>query len=96
MANSTTTNPIVCDTAGVLTTHATMRLKAIAWVSDAASGKDIAADDDMVLLDNDSNRIISKRAEAATDGLVFNFPDNFKVAGLNMATITGGVCYLYV
>ncbi len=97
MANVVTTNPILCDTAGVLKVDEPTYLKAIAWVSDQASGSDIAADDDMLLSDSDGNRIIGKRASFAGDGLeMWHFPEHYCVNGLTMTTIDGGLCYIFL
>jgi len=56
-----------------------MKVYAICWVSNEASNRDIAADDDMLLTDIDYNPIIGMRAEGTGNdlqiylgGLVFN------------------------
>lgn len=97
MANITTTNPIFCDTAGVLKTGKITFIRAIAWVSDQASNCDIAADDDLLLSDSTGVRIIGKRASFSGDGLeMYHFPQDYIVNGLTMTTIDGGVCYIWV
>jgi len=98
MANVLTTNPIFCDTAGVLKLKAAnVYLKAIAWVADQASGCDIAADDDMLLSDANGARIIGKRASYIGDGIeMYHFPEGYQPPGLTMTTIDGGVCYIFI
>lgn len=94
MANSTSTNPIFCDTVATLKSSRPVNLKAIAWVGDATSA--IGADGDMLLSDVNGTRIIGKRAIAAGDGLEWFFPDNYVVDGLVMTTLDNGVCYIFI
>ncbi len=96
MANSTSVNPIFCDTAGTLKPSMPINLKAIAWLNDESAGKDIAAADDMLLSDINGTRIIGKRAIAGGDGLEWFFPENFVVDGLVMTALDGGVCYIFI
>lgn len=96
MSNDVTKNPWVLDTAGatVLTT-VKLTIQAIVWVSNSVAGKDIAADDDFLLSDQNSRAVISKRAEGAGDGLEISFPRGIQVDGLILTTMAGGVCYIY-
>lgn len=97
MANNLVPNPKFVDTAAtVFATGERVHLRSIAWLSDQASGSDIAADDDFLLSDGGGNRIIGKRAEAVGDGLIFEFPDGYIVNGLVVTTLDGGVVYIFV
>lgn len=96
MSNDVTKNPWILDSAGatVLGT-AKMVVQSIAWVSNSVASKDIEADDDFVLTDQNSRAVVSKRAEAITDGLVISFPNGLQVDGLILPTMDGGICYIY-
>lgn len=96
MSNVLTTNPIWVDAVGsILTTPAT--IKAILWVSDDASDKDIAVDDDMKILDKESGNVIcAKRAEGAGDGLELTFGSGIRVQGIYVSELDGGILLLYV
>lgn len=96
MANSLNMNPMYVDTAATIkATGNLLNLKAVAWLNDEASGKDIASGDDFLITDGAAKRIIGKRAVAAGDELMFTFPANFVVDGLIISVVDGGVLYLY-
>lgn len=96
MATQTDLSYLYADATGVLVTG-THYIKMIAWVSDQASTKDIAADDDFLLSDADGNRIIGKRAEFAGDDLGITVPGNpMPVNGITVTTMDGGVVYVWV
>ena len=79
------------------TTTTVVTIRAILWVSDQNSGKDIAADDDMLLEDAAGVAIVGKRAEAAGDGLEISFPGNgITVSGLKAEDLDGGYLYIIV
>ena len=96
MANVTTFNPIKVDTVGsILTTPAT--IKAILWVSNDTTDKDIAADDDMETLDKSGGNLIrSKRAEAVTDSLQISFSNGLHVQGIYVSKLDGGILLIYI
>ena len=70
------------------------KILGIFWTSDETTGKDIAADDDMYLMDGNNLKIISKRAVSAGDdvGITIGYPGlpvtGFKVRDLDGGTLT--------
>lgn len=76
-------------------TTLSLRVSAVAWVSDQGSGLDIAVDDDMLLEDGTGKKIIGARAEATADDLVISFPIPLTVTGLKAEDLDGGVLYVY-
>lgn len=76
-------------------TTSSLRITAVAWLSDQGSGLDIAADDDMLLEDGAGVKIIGARAEATADDLVISFPIPITVTGLKAEDLDGGVLYVY-
>ena len=94
MANNTNANPMYCDTAAALKTS-DVWIKAIYWGSDQTSGKDIAADDDVLISDAAGNRIWGKRASFAGDGDFIPFPDGHLAGGVTVTTLDGGVLYIF-
>jgi hypothetical protein len=97
MANNLTMNPMFVDTAATLfPVGKPVYVKAIAWVSDQASGYDIAANDDLLVSDSAGNRVVGKRASFAGDGFeMYHFVEGYNTDGLVVTTIDGGVCYIY-
>ena len=75
-----------------------MWVNCVLWVSDGlgAANKDIAADDDMQLTDSVSgNIIVSKRAEAAGQGLEVCFPGQGVPAdGIKAEELDGGILFV--
>ena len=70
-------------------------IRQIAWVSDAAAGKDISADDDFLLSDSAGNRIVGMRAEAVGDTLRDGpYNPGIPSEGFTVTTLAGGVCYI--
>jgi len=72
-----------------------LRIIGIYWTSNEGAGLDIAADDDFLCRDTSDKTILSKRAEAAGDGLevTFGFP-GLHVVGFEVPTMDGGVCHV--
>jgi len=87
MANSVTTNPIVLDTAGAVSTD---RLTIKAVVFTAANGEGL------VLSDTAGNAIISLEASTGDLSPSVTVPGGIKTDGLTVTTIDGGVAYLYL
>ena len=87
---------LYADAAADVLATGTKEILMIAWVSDQASGKDIAADDDFLLSDANGNRIIGKRAEVAGDDLGLVPCQPLPVNGITVTTMDGGVCYVWV
>jgi len=73
------------------------RILGIFWVSDEASGDDIAADDDMELVDGDGDKIISKRGEGTGDdlGITIGYP-GYTVHGLKVSKLDGGQLIVWI
>lgn len=85
MANVTTKNPMVLDTAAeVLTTPA--MISAIVWVGYSAAG------DDLLIKDSDGNTIIEWKAPTVADTpqIGFSWADPIRVRGFNLVTIDAG------
>ena len=98
MSNVLTTNPLWVDTAGVAIFSHSVRVKAILWVSDDASGKDIAENDDMKLLDESGGNVVfSKKAESNGDGIEMNFGERgVMLSGIYISELDGGILLIYV
>lgn len=86
---------LYADTTGTLITG-DQKVTMIAWVSDQASNKDIAADDDFLLSDTLGHRIIGKQAKFAGDDLCITPCKPLPVKGLSVTTMDGGVLYVWV
>jgi len=95
MGNDVASDPLIIDTAGSTSLSAACVIQAIFWVSDAASNKDIAADDDFEVTDGDDRMVVSKRAEGVTDWGNFVWPQGKRVSGIKVTTMDGGICYIY-
>jgi len=96
MGNVLTTNPVWVDETGSIFTHP-VSIQAILWVSDDATNKDIAADDDMKILDEKGGNIIcSKRAETSNDNLEISFPKTLHTQGIYVEELDGGVLLIYI
>jgi len=96
MANIVSCNPVWIDSTGSIFTHP-VNIQAILWVSDDASDKDIATDDNMKILDKESGNVIcAKRAENSNDGLEMVFPRNLHTQGLYVSELDGGILLIYV
>ena len=94
MSNILTTNPLVCDTAGVLLTGL-VKPKALSWRSTEA--KALVAANDLVLSKASGAVITGKRATFDGDGIEMqHFPDGFTVDGLTLTTIDGGILSIYL
>lgn len=94
MANVLTGNPIFIDTVGatsILTRK--MDIMAILWVSDETAA--IVADNDLLIVDNNAQTIISKRSEGNGDGLEIVFNKPFPVNGINVTAIDSGFLYIF-
>ena len=87
MANSVTTNPIVLDTAGAVSTDK-LTIKAIVFT--AANG------DGLVLSDVSGNAVISLEASTGNLSPSLTVPGGIKTDGLVVTTIDGGTAYLYL
>lgn len=89
-------NPLVFDTVGATSAITSpLIIKGLFWVSSSVAGKDIAALDELQIHDAvGGNLIISKRAEAAGDGLEIIFSP-LMVAGFYLTTMAGGILYVY-
>lgn len=72
----------------------------IFWVSDAATDRDIAADDDFLLEDGEGYGIISRRCEALTEDtglqVVIPYPGLPVKSGLKAEVMDGGVCWVWL
>ena len=89
MANSTTGNPWVLDTAGVITTSA-MGVKRMVWTPEADS-------DDIDITDNAGNTLWALKAIAAdaNQGIEYERVFEGSVNGINLVTIDSGTLYVY-
>lgn len=98
MSNSTTTNPIFIDTVQSTAMSGKFHIRAIAWVSTETAGDDIAANDDVKILDGDDNIVFWKRASAAGDDAFLSFggPYGLIVNGLYVSTMDGGNVFIYL
>jgi hypothetical protein len=70
-------------------------ISTIAWLSDQNSGKDIAADDDMLLENGVGTTIIGMRAEATADDLQISFNPCIYANGLKAEDLDGGYLHVY-
>ena len=101
MANDATINPMYIDDDDAAVTTKNVVIQAIAWVSDATAGDDIAADDDFELRTGSGASasagtvLISKRAEFAGDDLFVSFPGGLPCEGIYCAALDGGICFIY-
>ncbi len=73
-------------------------IKGIVWVGDQATNRDIAIDDDLILLDGSGDEIINVRAKAVTYHLSMFFPIPYQTANKSfyISAMDGGVLYIYV
>ncbi len=73
-------------------------IKGIIWVGDQAANRDIAIDDDFILLDGNGEIIVSVRAKAVTYHLEMFFPIPYQPAekSFYISAMDGGVLYIYV
>ena len=84
------------DTTGI-SEKITLQIVMLAWVSNDGTNMDIAADDDLSITDGNDIEVITKRAEAAGDGIdpvCFNPP--LKMSGIKIAKLGGGVVHITV
>ena len=98
MSNILTTNPVWVDTADATIFSHPVRVKAIFWVSDDQSNKDIADEDNMKLLDKENGNVVfCKKAEAAGDGIEIDFgPRGVMLTGIFCSELDGGILLIYV
>lgn len=98
MANSTTTNPIFIDTVQTSAMEGKFHIQSIAWVNVETAGDDIAANDDVKILDGDDNVIFWKRAAAAGDDAYITFPGPYGLItnGLYVSAMDGGNVFIYL
>lgn len=89
-----TNTVIMFDAAGQELTTIKFRIDAIVWASSEDAGRDIAADDDMLLKDAEGNVVVGKRAEAAGDGLELAIPGGIIVNGVDADVLDGGKLFL--
>jgi len=92
LANNLYVNPLVFLT--IATRVGRLGITGIAWNS--RSNVPIETDDDMAITDINDNPLFGKRAEADGDGLKLNFVVPLLVNGLKVATLDGGVLYIYL
>ncbi|MBT9138641.1 MAG: hypothetical protein DDT31_01210 [Syntrophomonadaceae bacterium] len=94
---SLTTNPIVITAPGAGSAITVpFMLKSLLWVSDDAAGRAIAAHNQLRVHDAlGGNIIVSKRAEAAGDGLELVRLNQW-VNGLFVTTMAGGILLVYI
>jgi len=93
MANDLTTNPIVCDTAGVLKTGPT-RPKALAWRATAAAS--LLATNLLCLSKASGAVVVEKLAVFDGDGIEMqHFPQDYECDGLTLTTIEGGILSIF-
>lgn len=90
MANNTTGNPWILDTAGVITTQP-VNVITMEWVPNAA-------DDDLTINDTSGNVIWDRDAlTGGTAGMEKFGPSKFfRANGFNLSVIDGGTLYVYV
>lgn len=69
----------------------------IFWTSDEAGNRDIAADDDFLLVDSNDKRIAGKQAKFAGDdfGITIARP-GLPVNGIKTSKMDGGVCDIWL
>lgn len=97
MKTNSTGSVIELETADIGVIHKGLfMILLIAWTSDEASGKDIAADDDFALADEDGFKFACKRAEATGDDFGLTFSHPIAVNGLKLTKLDGGVCRIYI
>ena len=78
-------------------TSEAMVIRCVVWVADdlGATDRDIADEDTFQLEDAAGNIVVSKKAEAAGDGLEICFPgDGIPVSGLKAEELDGGIIYV--
>ena len=72
------------------------QITGILWTSSEASGKDIAADDDMYITDGADLRIAEKRAESAGDDFGPPMPcGGLPVQGFKVKVLDGGILTIW-
>ena len=89
MANDTTGNPWVLDTAGVITTNPFV-VKRMVWTPTTVS-------DDILVQDNSGGTVWSLKAIAAdsNQGISYELVLDGSLNGLNLVTIDHGTLYIY-
>jgi len=90
MANSTTGNPWVLDTAGSIITTP-FRCKLMVWTPTTTG-------DDILLVDNGGNTLWSYKAIAgdSNQSIPYELPIDGVVNGLTITTIDHGTLYVYI
>ena len=93
MANDTTANPFYFDTtsSGDITT--TVGITDVFWMH--TSGTEIAALDSMKLTNTAGEVILEMEQPTASTSQIFNFSRPTIHKGLNVATLGGGVVFVY-
>ncbi len=71
-------------------------IKAILWEGDETSGRDIASNDSLLIVDSNGMRITGKQAKGTGDGLELFLEYPIIVNGITVSIIDGGVLYIYV
>lgn len=93
MANKTTANPWILDTAGLVTTRP-IRVSKLRW-------NPAAANNDLIVTDADGNEIWNVRAITSSSNMEsvgaeeMNFSPPFVFSGLTIHTIDAGKVYVY-
>ncbi len=73
-------------------------IKGLLWVGDQGTNRDIAIDDDFILLDGNGDEIINVKAKAVTYYLPMFWPIPYQPAkqSFYISAMDGGVLYVYV
>lgn len=87
MANSVTTNPLVLDTAGAITSGP-VTIKAVSFT--AANGEGF------LLSDKEGNAVVGLEASTGDLSPSITIPGGIKTNGLTVTTIDGGAAYIYL
>jgi hypothetical protein len=87
MANSVTTNPVVLDSTGVVSTKP-MTIKAIVYTAANGNG--------LVLSDQRGNAVAGLEASTGNLSVSVTVPGGIKTDGLTVTTIDGGTAYVYL
>ena len=98
MSTNLNCNPLWVDTQGEVIFAHPVRVKAIFWVSDDQSNKDIVDTNDMKLLDKSGGNVVfCKRAVGDGDGIEMVFGvRGIMLAGIYVHELDGGVLLIYV
>ena len=95
MANVLTGNPLFVESVTGAAVTGYRLITKVVWSSDDGTNMDIATDDDFKMTDTAGNVLLGKQAKGAGDGDTWDYNPPFRVNGITVTELDGGVLYIY-